>query len=133
MEKIPAGFSDLLKDETRAFAFLATTMKDGSPQVTPVWFDSDDEYLRVNSAQGRTKDRNMRARPKVALAIVDPTNAYRYIQILGRVVEILLDKNNAHIDRLAGKYTGTPKYQFIKPGDVRVTYKILPEKVTTNG
>ena len=80
LKEVPENFLDLLADETRAFAYLATVMKDGSPQVTPVWFNTDGEYILVNSAKGRVKDRNMRKRPQVALAIADPKNPYRYMQ-----------------------------------------------------
>lgn len=130
---IPDSHKDLLLDETRAFVFLATLMKDGSPQVTPIWFNTDGTHILVNSAQGRTKDKNMRARPQVALAIADPRNPYRYIQIRGRVVEITEEGASDHIDALAGKYTGTPKYQWHRPDVVRVTYKILPEHVSVMG
>jgi PPOX class probable F420-dependent enzyme len=133
MANIPDSFKDLLADETRAFAFLATTMPDGSPQVTPLWFNTDGTTILINSAAGRTKDRNMRAHPQVALAIVDPKNPYRYIQIRGKIVEITQEGADAHIDALAGKYTGTPKYGGRRPGEQRITYKILPGKVTTMG
>jgi PPOX class probable F420-dependent enzyme len=133
MATIPNSFKDLLADETRAFAFLATTMPDGSPQVTPLWFNTDGTYILINSAAGRTKDRNMRARPQVALAIVDPKNPYRYIQIRGKIIGITQEGADAHIDALAGKYTGTPKYGNRRSGEQRITYKILPGKVTTMG
>jgi len=129
MKSIPETHRDLLTDEKRAFVFLATTMADGSPQVTPVWFNTDGEHILINTARGRVKDRNMRARPQVALVIQDPNNPYRYLQIRGRVVETSEAGADAHIDALAGKYTGTPKYTFGKLGEKRVTYKILPEKV----
>jgi PPOX class probable F420-dependent enzyme len=108
-------------------------MKDGSPQVTPVWFNTDGTHILVNSAQGRAKDKNMRARSQVALAIADPRNPYRYLQIRGRVVVITEEGANGHIDTLAGKYTGVAKYQWHSPGQVRVTYKILPEHVSAMG
>ncbi len=128
---IPAAFADLLHG--RAFANLATIMPDGTPQVTPVWFDVEGEYLRVNSAQGRVKDRNMRARPGVALSIVDPQNPYRYLQIRGEVVEITTEGADAHIDALAHKYTGAARYTSRRPGEVRVTYKIKPARVQAMG
>jgi PPOX class probable F420-dependent enzyme len=133
MKSIPESHHDLLKDETKAFAYLATTMTDGSPQVTPVWFNTDGKHILVNTAQGRIKDRNMRARPQVALCIADPGNPYRYLQIRGKVVEFTTQGADAHIDALAGKYTGTSKYTFGKMGEKRVTYKILPEKVDAHG
>ncbi len=72
MAAIPEKFTDLLTDDKKAFANLATVMKDGSAQVTPVWFDFKDGAIRLNSARGRTKDRNMKANPRVALSIMDP-------------------------------------------------------------
>jgi len=129
MKTIPEKYHDLLKDEKRAFTYLATTMPNGSPQVTPVWFNTDGTHMLINSAKGRVKDRNMRARPRVALCIQDPADPYRYIQLRGRVVEITEAGADAHIDALAGKYTGTPKYQWGKPGEARVTYKIAIKSV----
>jgi PPOX class probable F420-dependent enzyme len=113
----------------RAFAHLATVMPDGTPQVTPVWFDFDGTHIRVNSARGRVKDRNMRARPTVALAIVDPDDAYRYVSIRGRVVEVTEEGADAHIDALAKRYLGKDRYPWRRPGEVRVTYRIKPERV----
>jgi PPOX class probable F420-dependent enzyme len=74
-------YSDLFKK--KAFANLGTLMKDGSPQVTPVWCDFDGKHVRVNSARGRVKDNNIRRDPRVALSIVDPENPYRYMEIRG--------------------------------------------------
>ena len=133
MKIIPETHSDLLKDETRAFVYLATLMVDGSPQVTPVWFNTAGDTILVNSAQGRVKDKNMRARPTVALCIQDPANPYRYLQVRGRVVEITEEGANAHIDALAGKYTGNFKYKNHQPGVKRIIYKIVPEKVDAHG
>ncbi len=120
-------------DSTRAFAFLATSMKDGSPKVTPVWFKTNGYAILVNSAKCRVKDINMRKRPRVTLCIQDPANPYRNLQIRGRVTEINEVGADAHIDALAGKYTGICKYQHHQPGVIRVIYKILPEKADAYG
>ncbi len=85
IDGVPEESRDLLLDETRAFAHLATEMADGSPQVTPVWFDVGRRMIRVNTAEGRVKCRNMKQRAGVALAIADPKDPYRYLQIRGRV------------------------------------------------
>jgi PPOX class probable F420-dependent enzyme len=124
---------DLLTDEKKAFAFLATIMDDGTPQVTPIWFNVDDQYLLINSARGRTKDLNMRARPQVALAIMDPDNPYRYVQYRGRVVEITEEGADQHIDALAYKYLGKESYPSRSEREVRVTYKILAEDADLHG
>jgi PPOX class probable F420-dependent enzyme len=128
MKNIPEKYHDLLKDEAKAFLFLATSMKDGSPQVTPIWFNHNDEHILINSAKGRVKDRNMRARPQVAFVIQDPADPYRYLQIRGRVVEITEEGGLDHIKTLARKYTGKP-WRGADPGEIRVIYKILPNKI----
>ena len=122
MKKFPAEYLDLLKDETKAYLFLATTMADGSPQVTPVWFDADEEYIRVNTNAGRVKDRNMKARPKVALVIQDPKDPYRYVQIRGEAAEYTTEGGDAHINALSLKYDGKP-WQY-REGQKRVIFKI---------
>lgn len=128
---IPQGFQDLLTK--KAFAHLATIMPDGSPQVTPVWFDFDGGHVRVNSAKGRLKDRNMRRNGQVALAIQDPDNPYRYLAVRGRVEGITEAGADAHIDSLAKKYLGQDRYPHRQPGEVRVIYRIRPERVSTMG
>ena len=129
MNIISESYRDLLTKETKAIAFLATIMPDGSPQVTPVWFNTGGEYIFINTVKGRTKDRNMRARPQISLLIMDTSNTYRYIQIRGRVAEITEDGAREHINTLAGKYTDTAYFELNTPDEVRVIYKILPEKI----
>jgi PPOX class probable F420-dependent enzyme len=119
--------------QKKAFANLATLMPDGRPQVTPVWCDYDGKYVIVNSARGRRKDRNMRRDPRVALALVDPDNPYRYIEIRGQVAEITEQGAEEHIDRMAKKYLGLDKYPNRAPGEVRVVYKIRPEGFSSMG
>jgi PPOX class probable F420-dependent enzyme len=125
-------YLDLLT-EKKAFAHLATLMPDGSPQVTPVWFDYAGGVIRVNSARGRVKDRNMKEGAAVALSILDPDNPYRYLQIRGRVKRVTENGAAAHIDALAKKYLNKDKYPFGQPGDVRVTYEIEPGRVQGMG
>lgn len=129
MKLIPTEFQDLLKDETKAFAFLGTLMPNGAPQVTPIWFNTDGEYITINTAKGRQKDRNMRARPQVGMTIMDPKRPYRYLQFRGEVVGFTEDGAAEHISVLSRKYRG---HNFTIPvGQVRVTYKILPKHVST--
>jgi PPOX class probable F420-dependent enzyme len=131
MAWIPDSYLDLIKDETRAFASLATMMEDGSPQNTPIWFNTDGNHILINSAKGRVKDRNMRRDPRVALVIIDPKDPYRYVQIRGKVVEITTNGAREHIDRLSKKYTGRDIYTSGSADEIRVTYKILPESVSS--
>lgn len=129
--KVPEQFKDLFTKV--AFAHLATLMPDGRPQVTPVWVDYDGTYVRVNSAKARVKDKNMRRDKRVALSIQDPANPYRYLAIQGEVVEIMEQGADVHIDALAKKYLGKDRYPFRGPGEVRVIYKIRPERLSTSG
>lgn len=129
---IPKKYLDLLTKKA-ALAHLATTMKDGRPQVTPIWFSWDGEHVLLNSAAGRVKDRNMRDRPQVALSITDPDNDYRYVQIMGTIAEITEEGGDAHIDTLAKKYLGKDRYPWRQPGEVRVIYKVKPDRVSASG
>lgn len=129
MKLVPLDFQDLLNDETKSFAILGTLMPDGSPQVTPVWFNVEGEHILINTAKGRQKDRNMRARPQVAMTIMDPKRPYRYLQIRGDVIESTEQGAAEHISVLSRKYRG---HDFeIPKGQERVIYKILPKQVST--
>lgn len=130
MAEIPENFKDLFAK--KSFAHLASIMRDGRPQVTPVWIDFDGAHILVNSARGRVKDKNLRRDGRVALSILDPDNPYRYIAILGEVVEVTQTGANEHIDKLAKKYLGQDKYPYHRPGEARVIYKIRPDNVSTH-
>ena len=128
---IPDGYRDLF--EKKAFAHLATLMPDGRPQVTPVWCELDGQHVVINSAKGRQKDRNMRRDPRVTVTISDPENPYRYLEVRGRVAEISEEGADEHIDRLAKKYLGRDKYPYRQPNEVRVIYRVEPEKFSFMG
>ncbi len=132
MSAIPEAFNDLLTKK-KAFANLATVNADGTPQVTPVWFDWDGSRLRINTAKGRVKDKNLRRTPIVALTIIDPDNPYRYVQVKGRVANVTESGADAHIDALSKKYTGQDRYAKRTPGEVRVIFTITPDRVQTMG
>ena len=120
----PEEFRDLLKDDTKTFLYLATVMPDGSPQVTPVWFSTQGEYILINTNEGRTKDRNMKSRPKVAMTIQDPNDPYRYLGVRGEVVSSTREGADEHINWLSLKYYNKPwKY---REGQRRIIYRIKP-------
>jgi PPOX class probable F420-dependent enzyme len=129
--KIPEKYRDLFNK--RAFASLATMMPDGYAQVTPVWIDIENGNLVFNSARGRVKDKNIRRDPRVTVTLIDPDNPYRYLEVRGKVVDITEKGANQHIDKLAKKYLGVDKYPYAQPGEVRVMYRIKPEKVHASG
>ena len=120
----PSDFLDLLSEETKALLYLATIMPDGSQQVTPVWFSTDGEHILVNTNEGRQKDKNMKARPQVAMTIQDPNNQDRYLGIRGEVVEYTREGADEHINWLSLKYYNHPwTYQ---EGQRRIIYRIKP-------
>ena len=132
MTEIPAQYLDLLTQK-KAFAHLATIQPDGSPQVTPVWFDYTNGVVRVNTVKGRVKARNLSVGKRVAMSIADPDNPYRYIQIRGTVSKETTDGAKEHIDSLAKKYLWKDVYPWHNDKDVRVTYEITPSATHTMG
>ena len=128
---IPEKYRDLFNK--RAFASLATRMANDEVQVTPVWVDVDNGNLLFNSARGRVKDKNVRRDPRVTLTLMDPDNPYRYMEVRGRVVDYTEQGADKHIDKLAKKYLGVDKYPYAKPGEVRVLYRVKPERVLVHG
>jgi len=128
---IPQTHLDLF--QKKAFAHLATLMPDGKPQVTPVWVDYDGKYVLINTAEGRLKDKNMQRDGRIALSLTDPDNPYRYLEVRGKIAERTRQGADAHIDAMAKKYLGQDKYPFRQPGEVRVIYKVMPERSTSTG
>ena len=125
---IPASHIDLL--ERPIIAALATTLPNGTPQVTAVWFNYEGGRVYINSAAGRLKDRAIRAKPYLALMVIDPQNSARYIQVRGPVVTITEAGANEHINALSHRYEGKD-YTFVE-GQVRVRYEIAIEHVDTH-
>ena len=109
--------------------FLATSMQDGSPQVTPVWGDFEDSHIRINTAEGRLKHKNILRDPRVAISVVDSKNPLDMTSIRGKVVEIIPDYEYKHADFLTKKYLGKEKYPFKRPDEKRIILKIVPEKI----
>ena len=129
MVLIPDNARDLF--ERPVVCALATIMPDAQPQVNPVWCDYDGQYVRINTARGRQKDRNMTNRAKVTVMLVDPKDDGHWVEVRGHVVEITEDGAVEHISALARKYEGR---DFKVPqGQVRVTYKIEPDRVRAEG
>lgn len=130
-EPIPSSHLDLF--EKKAFAHLGVHLPNGGIQVNPLWCSHEGGQVVINSAQGRLKDKAMRANASVTLCISDPDNPYRFLEVRGKVVEITTEGADAHIDALAKKYMGVDEYPHRKEGEVRVIYRIEPEKVVANG
>jgi len=129
MAQIPDAYKDLF--DRPILIALATVQPDGQPQVTPVWGDYADGHVRVNTAAGRQKYRNLKERPQVTVLVVDPDNGQRYIEVRGKVAEVIEDDPSL-INKLSNDYIGTD-YPWFQEGEVRVTFLIEPEKVVAQG
>lgn len=125
---VPPSHEDLVSNDKPVLAVLVTLMDDGSPQATPVWFDLEGDLFRVNTARGRVKDRNMTARPEVALTMVDPEDPYRYMAVRGKVIDQTEEGARDHINQLCLKYRGHSNYP-VRPGETRVIYRIEPTRI----
>lgn len=119
----------IIKDNN--FAFLGTIMKDGRPQVSPIWIDIDDNnnIILFNTAQGRIKHKNISRDPRVSLSLVDKNNPYSMVTIQGTVIEQTTIGADEHIDKLAKKYLNIDRYPSHSPSIKRVICKIKPEKM----
>jgi PPOX class probable F420-dependent enzyme len=116
--------------EGKNFAFIATLMKDGSPQATPTWIDIDNrKTLLINTAEGRLKQRNISRDPRVSISIIEHSNPYHMVTFRGRVIEQTNAGADEHIDKLAKKYLGLDKYPMRSAQEKRIILKIKPEKV----
>ena len=132
MAKLPELALKLLT-EGRNFGTVATLMSDGSPHATVVWVDSDGEHVIFNTAEGRTKTKNLRRDPRVAVAVANSENPYQQLTVRGHVVQMTHEGADNHIDLLAKKYLGVDKYPYRSAGEKRVIVKIAPDHVGTSG
>jgi PPOX class probable F420-dependent enzyme len=112
--------------------YLGTVMPDGSPHVTPVWVDVDEDgTILVNSSIGRVKEQNVRRDPRVSLAVADHGGSFAQVVVRGEVVEATEEGAEEHIHAVAGKYLGEPHYPWLQPGERRVIFRIRPDRVSS--
>ena len=132
-DRLSSGAVKLLQEPQ--IAQFATTMADGSPQITPVWIDvePDGGHVLVNTAEGRVKTKNISRNPKVAVSVVAHDDYFRYVVVRGEIVERRHEGAAAHIDKLAKKYLGQERYSGHQPGQQRVILKIKPTHVLERG
>ena len=109
--------------------FIATVMKDGSPQVSPVWANYDDGHVLVNTAEGRIKHKNILRDPRVAVSVVSQDNPLDMTTIRGTVTELIPDYDYSHADKLTLQYMDREKYPFKRADEKRIILKIKPDKV----
>lgn len=131
---VPETYRDLF--ERPIVVALVTLMPDGQPQATPIWADYDGTFVRVNSARGRQKDKNMQHGARVTMLVIDPEDTGRWLEVRGRIAEVTEVGAVEHINALSNKYEGRPDFFSNKEDQrgksQRVTYKIEPFQINTN-
>lgn len=124
--EIPASHHDLLMG--KGFAQVAVVMPNGSLSNNVVAFQWDGDAFRFSTVKSRQKYKNFAHDPRIAVCVMDPENAWRYLEIRGTVT-IEEDLDRSFIDSIAKKYMGMDEYPFDKPGDERVTLTVVPTRV----
>jgi PPOX class probable F420-dependent enzyme len=125
---IPESHRDIL--EKKAFAHVATIGPRGEPQVSPVWFDWDGTHVRLSLVPQRQRFKNLERDPRVALAISDPDDPYRNLELRGAVVRVERDADRSFVDGLTKKYIGQEKYPWDPPGAERFILVVEPRHAT---
>ncbi|MDH3277451.1 MAG: PPOX class F420-dependent oxidoreductase [Nitrosopumilus sp.] len=122
-EKVVKLFQD------KNLVFIATIMKDGSPQLSPVWANYEDGYILINTAEGRIKHKNILSDPRVAVSVVSNDNPLDMTTIRGKVIEVIPDYDYKHADKLTWKYLARSHYPFKRENEKRIILKIKPSHV----
>jgi PPOX class probable F420-dependent enzyme len=128
---LPEGLLTLLRQPSPCF--ISTSMPDGSPQLTQTWVDTDGEHILINTVEGFQKVKNIRRDPRVAVAVSDPANPSRYYSVRGEVLSITSEGGAEHIERLAGRYLGTPYPWYGGRDQTRLILTIEARKVHAMG
>ena len=127
--KLPEDLLALLREPSTCY--LATSMADGSPQLTQTWVDTDGEHVLINSVRGHLKVRNIERDPRVAVAVSDPDKPVRYFQVRGRVLDVTTDGAAEHIEKLAQRYLGGPYPWYGGRDQTRVLITIEADKISS--
>ncbi|MEI8147741.1 MAG: PPOX class F420-dependent oxidoreductase [Actinomycetes bacterium] len=114
----------------KSLLHVASLGPDGAPHVTPVWGELDGDDIIINTALGRAKARNLANDGRVAISLTDPDNPYTVISIRGTVVGFTTDGADEVIDRLAKKYLDEDSYPFRREGEIRVTVRVRPDRIS---
>ena len=106
-------------------AVISTVRSNGAPYSAATWYDWDDGRVLVNMDFERLRLSHMRRDPRVAITVLDLSDWYRAVTVLGRVVELHDDEGLRDIDRLSLRYRGAP---YRNRERKRVTALIEPER-----
>lgn len=114
---VPVSHLDLL--ERPICAVVTTLGPTGHPESCLVWADTDGTHARFDTTLERRKGRNLLARPRLSLLVVDPDDTSRFLQIRG-TGELITAGAVEHLDALTRAYTGHPAYYgFVVPASER--------------
>jgi len=127
MKLVPEDYHDLIRDDSKAIAYLSTTLQSGAPVTAPVWFGVQDDFICFVTSPNSLKVKNLLHNPQVAILIQDPDVVYRYMQIRGRYVKQTTEGSAEYLHMLSNRYIGTD-YPNELGGDDVIVY-IKPEKV----
>jgi PPOX class probable F420-dependent enzyme len=131
---VPPSLRDLL--DSTAVAFVSTIGPRGEPQTTPLWFLHEGGAVRISLVEGRQKLRNLRRDPRISLVVVDPARPTRYVELRGRVDELVPDPERALERRIAAKYApvapdAVAEEELDDDGLARYATAVVVEKVTS--
>ena len=111
------------------YATVVTLMPGGQPQAQLTWVDADDEFLLVNTEEGRQRTRNTHRDARITVLVRSESDPYDFVEVRGRVVEFVGGQEaRDHIDFLSRKYDGCDYQRPIGPGG-RVILKIAADRV----
>lgn len=128
---LPHGLLELLRQPSPCY--LATSMPDGSPQLTQVWGDTDGEHILINSVAGFQKVRNIERDPRVALTVSDPADPARYFEVRGHVLDVTTNGAVDHVEKLAHRYIGGPYPWYGGRDQTRLLITIEADKINSMG
>jgi PPOX class probable F420-dependent enzyme len=124
---LPDDLAALLRQPS--LCYIATLMPDGSPQLTQTWVDTDGDHVLINTVEGFQKTNNVKRDQRVALAISDPAQTFRYYGVRGRVVDTTTVGGAEHIEALSQRYLGGPYPWFGGRDQVRVILTICADRI----
>ncbi len=116
-----------------ATCYIATSMPDGSPQLTQTWVDTDGHHVLINTVDGYQKARNIERDPRVAVSVSTSDNPSRYYSIRGTVVAATTDGAAAHIEALAQRYLGQPYPWYGGREQTRLLLRVAADSLRTMG
>ena len=128
---LPDNLLSLLSQPSTCY--VSTIMADGSPQLTQTWVDTDGDHIVINTVKGFVKLRNMERDPRVAVAVADPADARRHLQVRGHVVATTTEGGAEHIEMLSQKYLGEPYAWHGGRDSVRVIVTIEADSISGVG